>query len=336
MSRRAAMSPETRLQRRQALLSAAGWADAVEAPLAGDASFRSYRRLGRSGQTVILMDAPPPHEDVRPFVAMGRWLGDGGYSAPQILAADEEAGYLLLEDLGDSLFSREILAGADEGELYAAAVDVLADCHGRAAASFLEPYSPDFLLSEARLFVDWYVPFATGDRLAAARTAEFETLWRAALAGILDVGPPVTVLRDYHAENLIWLPRRSGLARVGLLDFQDALAGSVAYDLASLLNDIRRVVPDDLAEQMIMRYLAQPVAAGLDPAEFRTAYAVLGAQRNTKIIGIFTRLSQRDGKPAYLDYLPRLWRLLARDLEHPALSDLKDWFADAVPAELRK
>jgi len=329
------MSAADRARHRDALLAAAGWADGVAAPLAGDASFRSYQRLRRAGETAVLMDAPPPQEDVRPFVTMGRWLKDQGFSAPEILAVDADAGFLLLEDLGDGLFTDEIPARADEAALYAAAVDVLAEVQGRTPPPGLKPYSPDVLLAEANYLTEWYAPFATEAALSADRVAEYDALWRAALAPAVAVGPPVAVLRDYHAENLIWLPQRRGLDRVGLLDFQDALVGSVAYDLFSLLSDIRREVPQELAEQMIQRYLAHPVAAGLDQQEFRMAYAVIGAQRNTKIIGIFTRLCVRDGKRAYLKFLPRLWRLLDADLAHPALADLRRWFAEVFPLHER-
>jgi len=333
------MNEAQRLQRRNDLLASVGWSDATIKPLAEDASFRSYQRLEQNGETLVLMDAPPPHEDVAPFVAVGRWLCDNGYAAPEISAVDAEAGYLVIEDLGDDLFIRALAAQADshadEEEMYAAAVDVMAGFQGKSAPDFLQPYSLDFLITEVLLFTDWYAPCVAGVELDPAQASDFEARWRAALTGAMRVGPPVVVLRDYHAENLLWLPDRVGLQRVGLIDFQDALVGSVTYDLTSLLKDIRRDVPDALVEQMIGRYLAQPVAAGLDEAEFRAAFAVIGAQRLTKIIGIFSRLSERDGKPAYLDYLPRLWQLLAAELVHPALADVADWFDAAFPPEMR-
>jgi hypothetical protein len=331
MSGLVALSEDERARRRRNLLASAGWQEAEVAALAGDASFRSYQRLTQGGETRVLMDAPPPQEDVRPFVAVANWLRQYGYSAPEILGADDEAGFLLLEDLGDGLYIHDILAGADEATLYAAAIDVLADYQGREALPGIQTYSVEVLIREARLFTDWYLPYATSGPVGDRRIEEFEALWRSALSAALEVGHPVMVLRDYHAENLIWLPERSGLKRVGLLDFQDALSGSMAYDLASLLKDIRRVVSPDLAEQMLERYLAHPIAADLERQAFERAYAVIGAQRNTKIIGIFTRLSQRDGKHVYLDYLPRLWQLLAEDLAHPALTDLRGWFDAALP-----
>jgi len=334
MSGPVALSEDERARRRQHLLASVGWAEARPSPLAGDASFRSYQRLSQGSETRVLMDAPPPQEDVRPFVAVANWLRQHGYSAPEILGVDDEAGYLLLEDLGDGLYIHDILAGADEATLYATAIDVLADYQGREALPGIKPYSAEVLIQEARLFTDWYMPWATSGP-DDSRIEEYEALWRHALSQALDVGNPVMVLRDYHAENLIWLPERSGLARVGLLDFQDALFGSMAYDLASLLKDIRRAVSPDVAEQMLKRYLAHPIAVDVDPEAFRRAYAVIGAQRNTKIIGIFTRLSQRDGKHVYLDYLPRLWQLLAADLSHPAMADLRVWFDTALPPEDR-
>ena len=314
-----------------AFLDSAGWGGAARRPLAGDASFRRYERLTLGPRRALLMDAPPPRNDVRPFRAIARHLAAHGYSAPGMLAGDEETGLLLIEDFGDRTFTRVLDGGADPALLYAAAVDVLADLHRRPAPPGLAPYDEATYLAEADLLVDWFLP-AMGVPGAAPR-AGWHAAWRAVLPTAA-VGPPVLVLRDYHADNLMWLPGRAGLARVGLLDFQDALAGSPAYDLASLLEDARRDVPPALAEAMIAHYLAS--MPELEPRAFRAALAVLAAQRNTKIVGIFTRLWKRDGKPGYLRLIPRVWRLLEGDLAHPALAPVRAWFDSRVPPALRR
>ena len=329
-----------------------GWPGARREALAGDASFRCYERVhkaqGGDPATAIVMDAPPEHEDLHAFRAVAAALEGHGYSAPRILAADAEAGFLLLEDLGDDLFTRKLESGGEamEAELYAAAVDLLADLHGRPAPQVIEvpeaapytlpAYSDDLLMAEAALFTDWYLAALGGHQVTPRERAEFAGLWQAAFDAVT-ARPPVLVLRDYHADNLLWLPERQGHGRVGLLDFQDAVAGHAAYDLVSLLEDARRDVAPTLAGDMIARYCraAAMQDAGFDEAAFRLAYAILGAQRNTKIIGIFARLWKRDSKPAYLDLIPRVWALLERDLEAPALAPLRGWFERAVPVAAR-
>lgn len=319
-----------------AFLQGAGWGDAARSKLAGDASFRKYERLNRNGEPAVLMDAPPPQEDVRPFLRIARHLESLGYSAPQILAEDVEHGFLLLEDLGDDLLARLLKQGGDERLLYEATVDFLLDLHRHPAPADLAPYDEDRLIDEAQLFTDWYLPALTGRATPDNIRQAFRFLF-----GILapEVGMDNTpdrrilVLRDFHAENLIWLPQRTGPARLGLLDFQDAVAGHPAYDLVSLLEDARRDVDPDLAEAMLQRYIA---GSGVDDAVFRRAYAILGAQRNIRIIGIFTRLWKRDGKPHYQAFMPRMWGLLERDLAHPALADLRGWIDAMVPQELRR
>ena len=318
-----------------AFLARHGWGEAARAALAGDASFRRYERLELDGTRGVLMDAALPEEDVRPFVTLARHLAGLGYSAPAILGTDAAAGLALLEDLGDALYTR-LLAGADapdEMTLYGPAIALLADLHRHPPPAATPPYDEAALLEEADLLVDWYIPRQRSAGPDAGLRAEYEALWREVLPHS-EIGDPVLVLRDYHADNLLWLPERAGLARVGLLDFQDALAGSAAYDLVSLLEDARRDVAPAIAEAGIAAYLA--ARPELDAGAFRTAYATLGAQRNCKIVGIFTRLCVRDAKPAYLDYLPRVWRLLEGDLAHPALADLHDWMMREIPPALRE
>ena len=304
-------------------LAAHGWAGARIDPLAGDASFRRYFRVEHQGRRAVLMDAPPPHENPRPFLLVARWLSERGFAAPTIHAADEEVGLVLLEDFGDARM-REVI-DTDEGatvSLYESAVDALVALRQHPAGPF-PPYDRAVLHREADLFVDWYC-HAVG--LDVDREG-----WRAAWDAVLDHGlphTPVTVLRDYHAENLMLLGEGRPL---GLLDFQDALAGHPAYDLVSLLQDARREVDPNLEDVMLDRYLA---ATGEGDA-FMAAYHVLGAQRNAKVIGIFTRLWQRDNKPRYGALCPRVWAYLERDLSQPVLAPVARWFDDNVPPEQR-
>jgi len=319
-----------------AFLRRAGWGDAARAKLAGDASFRKYERLNRNGEPAVLMDAPPPQEDVRPFTRIARHLESLGYSAPRILAEDTEHGFLLLEDLGDDLFARLLQQGGNEAKLYEATIDFLLDLHRHPAPSDLAPYDEDRLIDEAELFIDWYLPALTGRETPSNIRQAFRFLWGILAPEVgMDNAPErrVLVLRDFHAENLIWLPERSGPARLGLLDFQDAVAGHPAYDLVSLLEDARRDVDPDLAEAMLRRYIT---GSGVDDAEFRRSYAILGAQRNIRILGVFTRLWKRDGKTHYQAFMPRMWRLVERDLAHPALTDLRGWFDAMVLQEQRR
>jgi aminoglycoside/choline kinase family phosphotransferase len=325
--------PTDRLAQIAAFLAAAGWQEAPRRPLAADASFRRYERLAGPQGRAVLMDAPPPQENVAPFLAVARHLAALGYSAPRILAEDRTAGLLLLEDFGDDTFTRLLAAGAEEASLYRLAVDLLIDLHRhpRAAAIDLPPYDEARLLAEAALLTDWYLP-AIGVAVSPDAREEYQRHWRAAFAPLRD-GPPTLVLRDYHVDNLMRLPGRAGVTACGLLDFQDAVLGPAAYDLVSLLEDARRDITPSVVATMFERYVAAFPA--LDRAGFEAAYAVLGAQRNAKIIGIFTRLMARDGKPHYLGHISRVWRLLEGDLCHPRLSDMRDWFDRHVPPERR-
>ena len=316
-------------------LSENGWADASRRPLAGDASFRRYVRLRRNADRAMLMDAPPPQEDVRPFLRVARLLARLGLSAPRILAADEAAGLLLLEDLGDETYTRVLAAGGDEAALYTLATDVLIDLHRRfemPMAAGVPPYDDDRLLTEAALLVDWYLPAVRGVPTDTGLRTEYLALWRETFAAARALADTL-VLRDYHVDNLMLIGGRSGIAACGLLDFQDAVTGPASYDLVSLLEDARRDVPAALASRMIDRYL--DAFPALDRGAFRASYAVMGAQRSAKIVGIFTRLDRRDGKPVYLKHIPRVWRWLEGDLRHPALAGLRAWFDRELPQGTR-
>lgn len=320
----------------EAFLAAHGWRTEELRPLAGDASFRSYRRLVRGTRRAVLMDAPPAHEDVRPFVRMAEHLRRLGFSAPAIYAEDVARGLLLLEDLGDDTFTRLLGAGADEQALYALGVDVLIALHALPAAQAIPAGLPDYdldrLLKEALLFVDWYLPAVTGCAPAPSERAGYIEAWREVLPLVL-AQPRTLVLRDYHVDNLLRLADCDGLGACGLLDFQDAVAGAPAYDLMSLLEDARRDVAGDLRAEMLARY--HEGARPSDGQGFATAYAILAAQRHAKVIGIFTRLSRRDGKHGYLVHIPRVWGLLDRALANAALAPVAAWFDRHVPAEVR-
>ncbi len=306
----------------------AGWGAAEIAPLAGDASNRRYLRLNRGGERAVLMDAPVEKgEDVRPFAALTDVLRERGLSAPEILARDVQHGFLLLEDLGDALYARRCEQDASlELSLYEAAVDVLAGLDAKSGDD-VPPYDAAVLEREAALLTDWWLPAVSGDVSPDLR-AEYLGLIAEATVDV-EADRSALVLRDYHAENLLWLPERGGLARVGLLDYQDTLIGHPAYDLVSLLEDARRDVPPDLALAMIKRFLsARP---DLDGDTFRAGYDALGAQRNAKIIGIFARLSLRDGKQHYVDLIPRVWAHFMRDLASPHLSGLRVFVEKHVP-----
>ncbi|MBY5987194.1 aminoglycoside phosphotransferase family protein [Roseovarius atlanticus] len=314
----------------EAFVENAGWGDAVVSHLAGDASNRRYLRLIRpsNAQRAVLMDAPPEKgEDVRPFVKIASYLTSVGLSAPRILHRDDDAGFLLLEDLGDALFASIVPRNPDlEDRLYSTAIDVLVHLHAQPAPDGLAPYDPATATSLSALVFDWYVPGAT-DTTDSAERPGFEACLQDLLAEHA-ADCDVLIQRDYHAQNLLWLPDRKGVARVGLLDFQDAMLGHRAYDLVSLLQDARRDVPPALEARMRDRYALQTAR---DPQAFATAYAVLGAQRNLRILGVFARLCIRDGKAHYVDLIPRVWGLLQRDLALPALAPLKALLDRALP-----
>ncbi len=310
-------------------LHRAGWGDAAIDPIPGDASFRRYFRVGKGDRKAMLMHAPPPEEDSQPFLDVAEWLADHGQRAPAIHAADSAAGWVLLEDFGDARM-RDWLDGNPGGEeaSYAEAIDAQVRLHREPAGPF-DAYDMDVYQREAGLLTEWYCP-AMG---LSVDEDGYRAAWDEALGPLVDRQQPgVTVLRDYHAENIMLLsPRADGSGEQGLIDFQDALVGHPAYDLVSLLQDARRDVSPELERRMLDRYIA---AADPGP-EFEADYARLGAQRNAKIVGIFTRLARRDGKQRYLSMIPRVWEAMERDLRHPALAPVEAWFAANIPQEIR-
>jgi N-acetylmuramate 1-kinase len=354
-----AAAPVARLKALRQFLSAAGYADAKRLRMPGDASTRSYARLVRDDGVVILMNSPrrpdgpaiydgksysaAVHlaEDVRPFVAIAKTLRERGFSAPAIHHADLDSGFLITEDFGS--------AGVVEGdpprpiaERYQAASDMLAALHGETLPEVL-PLAPqinyamptfdtDALLVEVGLMLEWYLP----DRGAAPTNnarAEFVMIWRD-LLGKPAPAAKTWVLRDFHSPNLIWLEARTDIAKVGIIDFQDAVLGPAAYDLVSLLQDARIDVPESLELALLTRYIKARHGSddSFDPAGFAEIYAIMSAQRNTRLLGTFARLNRRDGKPHYLRHQPRIWTYLNRSLAHPALARLREWYAANVPA----
>ena len=312
-----------------AFLSDAGWGGGEIRPLAGDASFRRYFRVHHGAKRAVLMDAPPPHEDPKPFVAVAEYLTEIGLTAPRILHRDLEQGLLLIEDFGDAqmrvVVDNDISA---ETETYSGVVDVLIKLHSHEPPPSLTPQSVALFLDEVGLFTEWYCPAVDLD----VDVAGYRAAWEKVLAPVMQaLETPVTVLRDYHAENIMLIDGAEGISRYGLLDFQDALSGHPAYDLVSMLEDARRDVTPTVERAMLDHYMAATDAS----PEFETAYWVLGAQRNTRILGVFSRLWKRDDKPRYRTFQPRMWGLLERDLEHSALAPLKRWFDANVPPEKR-
>ena len=323
----------------------------------GDASTRSYERLNRDGATYILMNSPkrpdgPPvlggksysaiahlAESVTPFVAMALALRALGFSAPAIFAADREAGLLVIEDLGDELVVKDDPPTPIESR-YEMATDLLAELHQEMLQEVLpvEPgvtyrlprYDMDAFLIEVELLLDWYLP-KLGARISTAKRDIYRSLWREALLPVTNA--QTWVLRDFHSPNLLWLPEREGTARIGLLDFQDAVMGPAAYDVASLLQDARVDVPELIEIGLLSRYTRarRSADAAFDAPAFARAYATLAAQRASKILGIFARLERRDHKPQYLRHLPRVWGYLQRSLAHPALEPLAAWYRVNVP-----
>jgi tRNA threonylcarbamoyl adenosine modification protein YjeE len=347
-----------RLSAVRGFLSECGLSEVERRPLPGDASTRSYQRLAVGDRDVILMDWPrrpdgPPVRDgkpysaiahladnVVPFVAMAKGLRERGLLAPEIYHADLEQGLLVIEDLGEE----RVVAGHEPHpveERYETAVDVLLALHDQPLPDVLQvaphleyripSYDLDALLIETSLLLDWYLPrleVPVSDDMRAG----FDSLWREALQGAIEA-PPTWVLRDYHSPNLLWLPRRRGLARLGILDFQDAVMGPAAYDLASLLQDARVDVAEPSELSLLGRYVRSRLAADpdFDATEFIKLYVTLAAQRATKILGIFARLDRRDGKPQYLRHMPRIWGYLQRSLAHPSQAELRDWYARHIP-----
>jgi len=352
-----------RAEARRAFLGRSGWGSAIALPMAGDASTRSYERLSLGGRTAVLMNAPPAAEsaacppeaspeerralgynamarlagpNLNAFTAIAASLRGAGLSAPEVYAADAAVGFAVIEDLGDDLFARAIPNGAQESELYSAAIDALLALHRAApqapaqATYRMLTYDQTAMEAEVMLVPDWYWPYVKGEAASSAIRSAYAAAWLDVLAKL--PRPSTLVLRDFHAENLLWLPGRQTHARAGVIDFQDGLYGNPAYDLVSLLEDARRDVSADLADAMIRRYGEGARTFSMFNAEsYARDYAILGAQRNAKILGIFARLIRRDGKPRYADFFPRVESYFRRDLQHPELAGVAGFFRRHFP-----
>lgn len=330
-------SPNPTASQRDALradfLARRGYAGRALAALPADASARRYFRL--SGAGLLLMDSPPASEPLGPYLRVADLLRRLGLSAPKVLALDECAGLALIEDFGQDTYTRLLAADHPEQPLYQLAVDCLAQLH-RAPASHgatLPAYDGPRLAEEYALFIDWYVPLLIGAEAATALREPYLQLFAQACEGVAERREAL-VLRDFHVDNLMLLRGREGIAACGLLDFQDALQGAAAYDLLSLLEDARRDLPEALRQQLLSRYLAQ--RPQLDVERFLKDYQVLAAQRHAKVLGIFVRLAQRDGKLAYLAHLPRTLGLFLRALEGQALQPLRTLLDQHLPADWRQ
>jgi tRNA threonylcarbamoyl adenosine modification protein YjeE len=347
-----------RLLALRSFIDQAGYTDATRRRMAGDASIRSYARLMREDGVVILMNSPrrpdgPPiydgksysaavhlAEDVKPFVAIANGLREAGFSAPAIHHADLEAGFLITEDFGSE--------GFVEGDpprpmvdRYEAAVDLLAALHRKALPEILPLVAPlsypipafdtDALMVEIGLMLEWYLPDRGAEPSEVLR-AGFVTMWRDLLQEAA-AAARTWVLRDFHSPNLIWLGERNGIERVGIIDFQDAVLGPPAYDVVSLLQDARIDVPEAVELALLTRYIQarRNADTDFDPAGFAANYALMSAQRNTRLLGTFARLNRRDGKPQYLRHQPRIWTYLSRSLAHPALAKVRAWYVANVP-----
>jgi N-acetylmuramate 1-kinase len=349
-----------RLKALRQFLSDAGFVDARRKRMPGDASTRSYARLMQDEAVFILMNSPKKPdgpavydgksysaavhlaEDVKPFVAIDHGLRGRGFSAPKIHHSDLDGGFLITEDFG----SDPVIEGDPAApilERYEAATDLLATLHSETVPETL-PVAPgeyripvfdiDAWLVEIGLMVEWYLP-DRGAPLSEKLRDEFITMWRDLLQKPA-AAPKTWVIRDFHSPNLIWLGDREGISRVGIIDFQDAVLGPAAYDVVSLLQDARIDVPELTELTLFSRYIKKrrEADADFDAAEFASHYAIMSAQRNTRLLGTFARLNRRDGKPQYLKHQPRIWSYLNRSLAHPSLAPLRDWYAANVPAPI--
>jgi aminoglycoside/choline kinase family phosphotransferase len=358
-----------REEQKRAFLNAAGLAHAAREPLLADASTRRYERLRLvSGATLMLMDAPPTAESpicdpawseaerrragwnamarlaagrLDAFASTAAFLRAQGLSAPAIEALDADHGLAVIEDFGEGIFARLIEQGQDQAELYFAAIDAQARLHAATPPAILSSdrlswpllaYDAVALKAGADTFVEWQPKLNPDLDFGAEALAEWDGLWTD-IARRGEAGAAVFAHRDFHAENLLWLPERVGSARVGMIDFQDAVLAHPSWDLHSLLQDARRDVSPELEQAALERYFGQ--RPGIDREVFMADYAALAALNEARILGVFARLIVRDGKPRYRQFMPRLWRELQHNLANPALADLKRWFDRHVPVEAR-
>ena len=328
------------------------WKNSPRKFLEGDASSRRYETVALDGNTSILMDMPqkpdgPPVKNGKPYSAIAH-LAEGissvvranemllaqGYSAPIIAKSDIGNGLAIIENLGTSVFGSMMRSGTDVREPMQTTVALLADMATKDWPTTIPSYDTEAQVIETDLLISWFWKFIHGSEPAHTLHESFERIWRQILP-LTHYEKPHWVLRDFHSPNLIWIPERQDLQRVGLIDTQDAVLGHPAYDLVSLLQDARVDIEFEWADELYALYGNLRAQQGaFEREKFSAAYAVLGAQRATKILGIFARLAKRDGKPAYLKHMPRVSRYLKRNLEHPSLAALKMWYLEHMPEAL--
>ncbi|MCJ9429515.1 aminoglycoside phosphotransferase family protein [Kordiimonas marina] len=330
--RKGCMGETDHIMDKQAFLAAHGWSGADVAPLTPDASFRTYARLTRGDESRMLMTAPPAQENLPAYLQITEHLRGLGLRVPKVDASDTAAGLALIEDFGDATFTRLLKAGADERALYLLATDVLRVLHAHEGATAIDlpPYDMAALMREVDLFIDWFVPAVRGTDVTDAEREAYHAAWASALATVA-ANRSALVLRDYHVDNLMVVGEGAltDIGACGLLDYQDALIGSPAYDLVSLVEDARRDIASDIRAAVLEHYFEGMAAK--DRAAFEADMALLGAQRHAKVAGIFVRLSRRDGKDIYLVHVPRVLALLERCLETPALQAVRDVIEEIVP-----
>ena len=325
------------LDKKEHFLAKHHWHMAARETIPGDASCRHYQRLRQeNGKTAILMDSSQQKDSVGPFVKVDSFLQILSLSAPELYAVDKTNGFILMEDFGENSFTAVLAGNAPvskfyrhELPLYIAATQTLLALGKHHPLESLMPYSKALMIEEISLFIDWYLPYILHIPVGKECRNRYLTIWENLLSKFY-IHDEVTVLRDYHADNLIWLPARKPEQRVGLLDFQDAVSGSPLYDLVSLLEDARRDVARETYQAVINYYLN---TSPYKKNHFLHDFAILAAQRNCKIIGIFARLAIRDQKSNYLSFLPRVWRHLHNDLTHPVLKPLKSWLVETLPEQ---
>ncbi|MCL6415556.1 phosphotransferase [Aestuariirhabdus sp. Z084] len=324
------MQGQDRQQARNQFIAQHGWGKADVQVLAADASFRCYFRLHQGTSGCLLMDAPPPQEDIRPFIQIANHLIRLGFRAPRVFDSDVEQGFALLEDFGDETFSRLLSKGESEAALYSMAVELLIRLHNNPDSHQIElpEYDHQALLHEALLLVQWYYPALAGTPCPQEAVEQYREAWLDCFA-LLEGQAPALVLRDFHVDNLMRIEGEGEGAECGLLDFQDALLGNAAYDLMSLLEDARRDVTPQLQTRLLEQYLA--ARPELDAKQFMSSYRVLAAQRHAKVAGIFVRLMVRDGKSVYLQHIPRVVALLMRNLQSDELLPVRNWFQQWLP-----
>lgn len=333
------MTTQDRESAKIAFLSNANLGKTQRTKLKNDASYRKYERIiNNNGKSFIFMDAPPEKEKIAPFIKVANFLHKYDFSAPEIITYDIPNGFMLLEDFGDNSYNKilsarsEALSHLNENILYEKAIDNLINLHKTPNDSSFNNYDEASLLKESNLFIEWYVSILNGEIIRKEVQEEFNHILKHLLSSV-KVFNKVMVLRDYHADNLMWLDDRHNHRKTGLLDFQDAVLGSPVYDLVSLLEDARRDVSTTLAEAMVNRYLQ--AFPNYSRKEFNAAYSIYGIQRNLKIVGIFTRQASKNKNPAYLSMLPRIWRHINNDLKHPLLLPLKNWLTKIVPTQMK-